>query len=128
MTRISTKKKLIENEAYFRRVNSTVVKGLNDLKKIAKTDGSGFALPNLDGPIKFNCECSDENCRKRITATPSDYEEIHKNKKQFILIPGHHVPEVERIVKSYKDYIVVEKFITPLKSPNNLHKTDVDNA
>lgn len=128
MTEPTSDRRMAENEAYFKRVNKNVVKGLNDLKEMAKTDKYQHPIPEIDTPINFYCECSDENCRFRIKIPPKLYEQLHKNSSQFILYPGHRVPKIERVIKAEKDYIVVEKYMTPPGNVDKLQKTDVDNT
>jgi hypothetical protein len=95
---------------------------------MAQADGQLDLAADIDKPIDFYCECSDENCRERITQKPSVYLNIRKNSSQFIILPGHNVPEVERIVKSTDEYMVVEKYITPPSSYDKLNKTKIDNS
>ncbi len=128
MADIISQRRMAENEAYFRQANTSVVESLKNLQEIADTDKSSYSLPDLNIPIGFYCECSDENCRQRIRVKPSFYEKVHKNNSQFILCPGHHAPEIERIMKSEKNYIIVEKYITPPKKADKLHKTELENT
>jgi hypothetical protein len=106
-------RRLVENEVFFRQRNEQAVDGLADLKDIAKEDGQTEWLPDTDAPIEFYCECADEKCQKRVKLAPSTYAKLHQNKSQFTISPGHNVPAVERIMKSTKNYTVVEKYETP---------------
>lgn len=119
---------MVENEAYFRQANRQVVQGLKDLLKLAKREKYRHPLPDENHPIGFYCECSDENCRLRLKLTPALYQKLHKNSSQFILSPGHHVPKIEKITKSKKDFILVEKYMTPPEKVDTLHATNVENV
>ncbi len=57
----------------------------------------------------FFCECSDATCRQRIRITPQRWSEIHQNRRDFILTPGHQSLDVERVVESFPRYLVVRK-------------------
>ena len=57
----------------------------------------------------FFCECSDSSCRQRIRITPRRWSEIHQNRRDFIVTPGHQSLDVERVVESYPLYLVVRK-------------------
>ena len=54
-----------------------------------------------DAPIAFLCECSRLDCRDRI----------HRDSEAFVLVPGHEMPEVERIVDQEGDYLIVRKLV-----------------
>jgi hypothetical protein len=105
-------RRLAENELFFRDMNDNVVQGFANLQQIAVEEDDTKWLPNVDQPIKFFCECSDMKCEERIELKPSRYKELHQNTDQFIVLPGHNDPDIERIIKSSKHYLVVEKFVT----------------
>jgi hypothetical protein len=64
-----------------------------------------------DAPIAFLCECSHLDCRERIHLEPSRFDRIHRDPEQFILVPGHEIPDVERIVDQFGDFLVVRKLV-----------------
>ena len=123
-----SERRLAENEVLFRQNNIQVQKSLEKLRKTAKAEGRESLLPETDMPLQFYCECSDENCKQRIILNPTEYSDLHQNSSQFILIPGHNVPRVERTVKITDKYIVVEKYKAPPESPEQLNTTDTHNA
>ena len=120
----SLESKAAENEAIFRDSNQKIAKGFSELKGMAQEEGHLDWVLDMDQPVDFYCECSDENCRKRITQKPSDYLNIRKNSSQFILLPGHNIPEIERVVESADNYIVVEKYKTPPRNYGKLNRTE----
>lgn len=128
MRNSSTKKSMIENEAVFRDYNERIKKGFDEIKRLATEDNQRAFVSQDNSPLYFYCECSDENCRKRIQMKQSKYTQIHKNRDKFIIIPGHEVPSIERIVKKYNDYCVVEKDQHPTLPKSGLNETDVDNT
>lgn len=121
-----SERRLAENEVFFRQSNSKVVQGLKKLEQIAKEDGQHDMVAHIDVPIQFYCECSNEQCRQRITMKPSTYSDLHKNGKQFLLKPGHDIPKIERVVREEADYIVTEKYKTPPSHAEKLHSTDIE--
>jgi hypothetical protein len=118
-------KKWAENELVFRQYNEQVIKDINTTKDIASEHGQTEYAEGLeDLSLLFYCECYDENCHDRIPLTPKQYEENHQNKSQFIILPGHQLPEVERVMQNSGYYMVVEKFIEPPKTAKKLNRTD----
>lgn len=121
-------KRLVENEAVFRKHNEKVESLFDELKEIATEEGHD-EIAETDGlMLEFYCECSDENCQKRVTLSLGQYSKIHTNRNQFTIVPGHQVAGVEKIVRKTKQYYVVEKFISPPTTPSGLNKTPVDNT
>lgn len=113
-----------ENEVVFRQANQQIQKNLQKLDKSVVADGHPTSLMlTEDIPLHFYCECSNENCRERIEITQGQYEALHKNTSQFVVIPGHEVAEIERIIKTEPTYLVVEKYIRPPKDATKLNKT-----
>ena len=41
--------------------------------------------------------------------TPQSRERVRSNGARFVILPGHDIPEAERIVEEHKGYAVVEK-------------------
>jgi hypothetical protein len=128
MNQSFSERRLVENEVFFRQPNTRMAEGFKDLEKTAKEVGAKEWANATDKHFNFYCECSDENCRKKINLKPSEYLRIHKNSSQFVVLPGHNVADVERIVQSNDDWIVVEKYLTPPKKADNLNATDVDHT
>jgi len=128
MSKLSSDKRKIENEIFFRQSNEKVAKGFDELRQVAEEENSAQWAKEADEPIAFFCECSDEICQKRVWLKPSEYLGLRKNKKQFIIFPGHDIPKIERKVKSKPSFQVVEKYTVPDKKVTSLKPTDVDNS
>jgi hypothetical protein len=119
-----SEKRWVENEVVFRQANERVSKDVASTKTIAKEEGQREFVKGIDDTaLLFYCECADEKCRQRISLTFKEYTEQHHNSSQFILIPGHHIPEVERVVLDGDKFIVVEKYVTPPKEAEKLNPT-----
>jgi hypothetical protein len=85
------------NEALFREVNEAV----RDVS--VKLDVPDFEVV---------CECGALDCSERIEMTPAAYRALRTNSHHFALVPGHQVPDVERVISDEDTYLIVEK-ITP---------------
>ena len=123
-----SERRMAENEAVFREYNERIKKGFDELKQVAQEEGQEALIHEEDIPLHFYCECSDENCRKRIVLKPSRYNEIHQHRGRFVIAYGHDVQDVERIIEGDDEYCIVEKFITPPENVSALHKTDANNT
>jgi hypothetical protein len=89
--------RIARNEALFRNVNERV-------RELA----TQFADAE---PVAFVCECGQSDCAESLPVPLSDYERIRADSTQFIVAPGHEVPEVERIVERKDGYDVVRKHV-----------------
>ena len=88
--------RLGKNEARFRDANERV-------KRVAQQD----ARP--DEKVSYVCECGSANCSDFVRLTTQEYESVRQHAIRFVLLTGHDIPEVERIVHEGDGYIVVEK-------------------
>jgi hypothetical protein len=86
---------IARTESAFREVNEA----------IAKT-AVRFEAAEAD----FVCECADPECVHRVTAAIDEYDDVRSDPTRFLLAPGHHEPQVERVVERTGEYDVVEKF------------------
>jgi hypothetical protein len=82
------------NEALFRQVNEAV-EGLS-----SRLDVEDFAIV---------CECGDLGCTDKIHLTPAAYRALRDDASHFAVVPGHEVPDVERVIEENEGYFVVEK-------------------
>ena len=128
MSQSASKDKLVENEVVFRTRNEQVEKGFQAIKRIAAEDGQLHMVKKIDQPLHFFCECSDENCQKRVVIEPSIYNDIHTQRDQFIVLPEHDVQALEQIVAKKKGYWIVKKYGHPPETSTKLHHTDIDNS
>lgn len=110
MGKILSERRAIENEAIFRSANEQVLDDLDGLKKMNMHVMGDAAVSDTDKPLHFYCECSNDECLQRIVLKPSKYKDLHQNTSQFVLVPGHEIPELERTIQRTERYIVVEKF------------------
>jgi hypothetical protein len=87
--------RLGRNEAIFRDVNERIEQGLWPGER--------------DGPVAFLCECASLGCNLLIDVTLGAYERVRADARRFILVPGHELDSIERVVERHSDYVVVEK-------------------
>lgn len=64
----------------------------------------------FDAAVPFLCECSDVSCTDTVPLSLTTYREARTGRDGFILLPGHHDSQVERIVDDGPGYVLVEKF------------------
>lgn len=115
---------MAENEVVFRHANERVISSITELKAVAAEDGQQAMVEDtgLDKiPLQFICECVKDTCRKRISLTLQEYQKYHRNKRQFVVFPGHNNPKIERVVKKTDTHMVVKKYITPPENVDTLH-------
>jgi len=87
-------RRIAETESLYREVN----------ERIAET-----AERFESGSAEFYCECADPACTEQVEATLQSYEDVRSESTQFILAPGHALPEVEEVVERHEGFNVVEK-------------------
>ena len=64
---------------------------------------------------EFVCECADQACTDRVSATLHEYEHVRAKGTRFLLRPGHEDTRVERVVqRSGSRLTVVEKVNTAI--------------
>jgi hypothetical protein len=91
------------NEELMEELNRRMERMLGDIRDEDDDD--------RDAPIAFLCECSNLDCRERIHLEPSQFDRIHQDPEQFILVPGHEMPDDERVVDQFGDHLVVRKIV-----------------
>lgn len=91
-------KRLGANEALFREVNERVA-------EVAEH----FLPDETPTAVNFSCECGDGACTEQIAMTVAEYEAVRAKATQFAVVPGHEVPDIERVVSRHTGYFVVEK-------------------
>jgi hypothetical protein len=57
----------------------------------------------------YFCECADPTCTQKVRLSGSDYERGRSEPTQFFLVPGHQVADVETVLESHPDWVLVEK-------------------
>ena len=83
------------NQVAFREVNERIAELAEEWNQV------GTAL--------FVCECSDPACAEALEIEPDEYEQVRADGARFVILKGHELPEVERVVDGNGRFIVVEK-------------------
>jgi hypothetical protein len=91
----SQEERVAENEATFRRANEALYRRFQEL-------GTADFVP-------FICECGDDRCTQTVRLKLEEYEEVRGQPGRFVVVPGHEILEVERVVEAGERYEVVEK-------------------
>lgn len=86
-------KRIAMNEATFRQVNEAIQAGR------AQTGDTSEVI----------CECGRLGCVEHLQINADDYNALRANRRRFVVVPGHELPEVEAIVDRGDGYLVVEK-------------------
>jgi len=89
-----TKRRLAHNEKLFRQVNE------------AREQASASSG---DTKLEFVCECSDPACTSRISLTVGEFERVRQSPDRYIVLPGHEISAIERVVEDRGAFEVVEK-------------------
>lgn len=98
-----SKERRIINEQLFRDMNNRIKESTKRLLQGAKTDANDVVL-------RMACECSDASCLLKIPIDIATFEELHRQEGQYMLVPGHAQRDIEKIVRTHAEYVVVEKF------------------
>jgi len=85
-----------ENEALFRNVNERIEQ-LNE------------SFATVTDTFEIICECADPGCVMQISIASDAYERVRTDATLFIVAPGHEDSELEDIIDTQSDYLVVRK-------------------
>jgi hypothetical protein len=83
------------NEEFFRGANQAILR-------------EAEPVPPQE-PIEFLCECASLTCAERLRLAPREWRNAHGNDLQFVVRPGHEIPDVEIVIRREEHYSVVEK-------------------
>jgi hypothetical protein len=59
--------------------------------------------------VEFVCECALERCTEHVSLTLEEYERIRLDSNRFLVLPGHVIPRVEKVIEETDRYLVVSK-------------------
>lgn len=60
--------------------------------------------------LEVLCECGSGDCSELIAITADVYDEVHNERDRFLLSPGHENPQIENVVRSTEEWVIVDKF------------------
>jgi hypothetical protein len=84
------------NEAVFREANERI-RELNE------------TFATLTDELILVCECGHGTCAEQISMKPGDYEALRAQPADFAIVPGHEIPEVEKVISRGEEYVIVRK-------------------
>ena len=90
------KERLARNEDAFRSVNE-------EIQGAAALHGSD------SHEYDFLCECSDAACTEQVRLTLAQYEHVRADPTRFVVTKGHVTTEIEAIVETARDHVLIEK-------------------
>ena len=91
-----SEERLGANEALFREVNERVAEVAEQFLE-------------AESPVEFCCECSNGECSEQIAISLVEYRGVRAIATHFAVVPGHELPEIERVVRRFPTYFVIEK-------------------
>jgi hypothetical protein len=88
----SREERVAKNETLWREVNERIRE-----------------VTRYNGDVEFLCECGDPTCAQPIGMSLGEYEAVRNDPTHFLVVPGHVIPDVERVVDTNTRYEVVAK-------------------
>ena len=89
-------RRIADNESRFREINERL---RGDLR----------ALPEVEEPVEFVCECGRIDCADSVPLSLEEYEAIRASSIDFFVVPGHQAPDVEDVVDINERFARVRK-------------------
>ncbi len=89
-------KRIAENESRFRDINE-------------RLRGDLSALPPADEQVAFVCECGLLDCAQPVVLTLAEYEAARADSVEFVVVPGHELPDYEDVIAANDRYARVRK-------------------
>ncbi|CAA9519135.1 MAG: hypothetical protein AVDCRST_MAG67-3252 [uncultured Solirubrobacteraceae bacterium] len=90
------KERIARNEASFRDLNESLEANVHRGQRQA--DFAGFV-----------CECGDGDCDTTLRVALDAYAAVREDDRQFIVVPGHQLPDTEDVVDHGDGYLIVRK-------------------
>ena len=87
--------RLAHNEATFRGINERIE--------------AGHWPTGPHERVAFRCECGSLGCNMLVELTTEEYEHVRADATHFVILPGHEIPSIERVIERHAAYVVVEK-------------------
>lgn len=84
------------------RITNAEINGRRVNEAIERGEGGGSTAV-------FVCECGHFGCSATVELEIADYEHVRKGFDRFLVIPGHEIAEVDRVVERHPAHLVVVK-------------------
>ena len=59
---------------------------------------------------------------------PSQYDQIHKQRDRFVIVPGHETNKIEEVISRENGFFIIKKIIDLPINAKKLNKTDIQNV
>ena len=92
----SWEQRAARNEALFREVNENIAR---------LEEGYGTTVTE---PV-FVCECANDECTEPLVLDLETYRRVREHPRLFFVLSGHQHPELEAVVETHRDYLLVKK-------------------
>jgi hypothetical protein len=90
------------SERFQRRAAAAEINGRQVNEAIEPRDRS-------DASAVFVCECGHLGCSDTVEMRVAEYEAVRTSFDRFLLVPGHEIEEVDKVVERHQRYLVVVK-------------------
>jgi hypothetical protein len=90
------RERIAKNESQFREINERLTAGLRQ-------------IPHNPELLEFICECGNPTCEQHVQLSLAEYERVRSDSRRFAVVPGHVIPQAERVVWKDDRFEVVEK-------------------
>lgn len=84
------------------RITNAEINGRRVNEAIERGGGEG-------GSAVFVCECGHLGCSSTLELELDAYEEVRTNFDRFLVIPGHEIVPIDRVVERHPEHLVVVK-------------------
>lgn len=95
------RKRVAKNEVLVRSLNERVKDIAEPFLEVGGTTESER--------VAFVCECGRDRCFETIELLVAEYERAREDPTRFVIVPGHEILEVERVVSREARFALVEK-------------------
>ena len=89
-------RQIAEHEIRFREINERLAA---DVREVSPDDA----------PVAFVCECGVVTCTETISLTLAQYDAVRADGAEFVVLPGHDIPDAEDVVAEAEGHVVVHK-------------------
>lgn len=96
MSSLPAPERIGRNESLFRDINEELEAGLR-------------AVPGGPELLEFVCECGTRACTDTVRLRLDEYEAVRQDARRFVIVGGHAIPTVERVVERNERFQVIEK-------------------
>ena len=90
------RRRIGENEALYRSINERI-------EDINETFGM------VSGTMAVVCECGSIECTEQIELDIPTFERVRSDPTQFVVLPGHELPDVETVIERHDGYFLLRK-------------------